>query len=316
MGRSLNVPYNPCPLRAKWLVAGCFVLVLTVIHIVISRMGIRQPWAYDVLHFGAGAAVTPLWQGFAGRSSGAGRQPRLVVLFGVLLTSAIWEGLQPLWQGDRDVWDIIVTVAGGMMFLVWTTPAQTLEQLVFWRFVAVGILGLGFSRPLLYVAARYNERNMFPRIASFESPLEYVRWSSQGCRVRRSRATSAHGRYSLHVVVLDSTPYSGASMVSPSRSWTGYRSLSFAIYRESVIPTPQRIFLRIDDRDAPPYADRFQAVFPLTTGWNRIALDLEKDLRTEQGRFLNKESIRSLTFFLANERPGASFYLDDIRLDP
>lgn len=94
--------------------------------------------------------------------------------------------------------------------------------------------------------------------------------------------------------------------------WRRYESLHLEIHNPQ--PETLELTLRIDDREAPPYADRFNRVLAITPGGNRIVIPLAALATSGSGRMLDRKTIRQVRLFAVSPRKEYLLYLDNISL--
>lgn len=153
----------------------------------------------------------------------------------------------------------------------------------------------------------------------FEQPaiLDTLHWQC-GTLFRLAPDHATSGASSLEVTFYPGPPgvnesYPGLSLTDLDRNWSGYRTLVFDAFvpREKAIP----LALRIDDRENPEYADRFNAAIPLTPGSNHIAIPLTSLLTSGSKRPLNLNNILGVTLFLVSPQERHTIFFDRIRVE-
>ena len=94
--------------------------------------------------------------------------------------------------------------------------------------------------------------------------------------------------------------YPGLSLTDFDRNWSGYRTLVF----DAFVPGEKaiRLALRIDDRENPDYADRFNTAIPLAPGSNHIAIPLTSLVTSGSKRPLDLKNILGVIFFWRTRR--------------
>ncbi len=298
-------------------VAAVSVLVLTGILRVLAGAG-RPAVHHDVLHVVWGAALAFLIQRVLEKRACLAANHRWVVAVAfTAVVGVLLEIIQPVWGLDRDPWDAVASGAGALAAWLWSGVrhgASRIRAIACLAACACALI-IGLARPMLLIYGRHCQRKMFPLLASFEHPVELSFCSARGASLSLDRQRAVHGSSSLRVAVREAVSYPGITLGLSGLSWRGYRKLLFSVWVDSNA-SPQAIELRMDDRMSPPFADRYQSSRPLALGWNRIEVDIEKDLRTPQGRPLDTRHVNAIVFFLETAAPGMSFCLDDIRLAP
>jgi len=153
----------------------------------------------------------------------------------------------------------------------------------------------------------------------FERPavLDELVWKC-GTLYRLSPDHATSGDNSLEVTFYSGPPgvdesYPGLSLIDFGPDWSGYRTLVF----DAFVPGEKAISLalRIDDRENPDYAERFNTAIPLTPGSNHIAIPLAGLLTSGSKRQLNLDEILEVTLFLANPQERHTIFFDRIRVE-
>jgi len=153
----------------------------------------------------------------------------------------------------------------------------------------------------------------------FEHPavLDELVWKC-GTLYRLSPEHATSGISSLEVTFSPGPPgvgerYPGLSLTDFNPDWSGRRALVFDAHNPE--SAALRLTLRIDDREAPRYPDRFNRSFTLSPGDNHIAIPLGELVTSGTKRTLDPRRIQRVMFFLANPKERHTLYLDRIRLE-
>lgn len=305
-------------LTGRLVQLGFLILALFAIRLGAGKWLLAFPRGLDILHmlFGAGLAYfffetsRSKW-GLEKRGRSCG-----VAVCGVLLVSGLVEWSQPLLHQERDLWDMVATMAGAITLCVYRgaltdTPLSAMRLGVAILACIASVL-VGLWRPLVEIADAGLRRHQFPVLASFESPLELCRWTPRGCQIRRIQRQDRHGHV-LQVKASESIAYPGISSHKLPSDWTGYERLHFSAASDR----PLVLTLRIDDQAEPPYANRCQISCPLDGDWREITVNLAQELKTPEGRSLALSRISAVTFFVERALTSSVvFLLDDVRLRP
>jgi VanZ family protein len=251
------------------------------------------------------------------REASCRRQWGLVLSF-CLIFGGLTEGIQWSSGGDASVGDLFRDLVGGVVTLAWFAPTvnesterprQGTKYLAWMLLVVAGF-------PL--AAALADEaiaRHQFPVLSDFETPFEINRWEG-GARISADRSISHSGKASLRAE-LDTSLYSGVSLKHFPGDWRGYRFLALEVLNPS--PKEIEVTCRVHDRwheeGKKLYKDRFNKVFRLTTGWNRIRIDLGEVARAPAGRQMDLGRIRAIGLFATRLQHGRTIYLDSVRLE-
>jgi hypothetical protein len=153
----------------------------------------------------------------------------------------------------------------------------------------------------------------------FESEriLDDIEWKCRTLyRISSEHATS--GSKSLEISFHpapegESGHYPGVSFSRFDPDWSGHRAIVFDAHNPE--NADLRLTLRIDDREAPEYPDRFNRSFTLSPGENHIAIPLGELVSSGTKRTLDPRRIQRVMFFLANPKERHTLYLDRIRLE-
>lgn len=147
--------------------------------------------------------------------------------------------------------------------------------------------------------------------------LDELVWT---CRtlLRLSPEHAASGARSLEIAFhpapggLDEN-YPGVSFAGFDPDWSGSRTLALDAFNPEAAPLA--VTLRIDDRKAPDYPDRFNRTLRLDSGPNRISLPIGELVTSGTNRPLDRRRIRTVMLFLANPAERHTLYLDRVRLE-
>lgn len=153
----------------------------------------------------------------------------------------------------------------------------------------------------------------------FESSgiLDELEWKCRTLyRVSPEHATS--GTLSLEMTLhpapqRDLENYPGVTFSNFDPDWTGYGALVFDVYNPE--QSDLRLSARIDDREAPDYADRFNKAIVLSPGDNRVSIPFADLVTSGTKRRLDLREIRKVALFLAKPRDRHTLYLDRVRLE-
>jgi len=233
----------------------------------------------------------------------------------VVFLAGIVEWLQP-WVGqERDLNDVWSGVAGGAVALLIVFSRRQPKPLPRAVLIACGALlsVIALWGPASVLMARLVSALRFPVIASFESSPSLGLWEAHGCTINRSKLYATHGHHSLEVVINNETSYPGISLAVWPRNWMRYKVLCLDLVMAS--DAPRMLWIRLDDKPSPEYSDRFQRSMTLNSGFNRLCVGIDEDLRTPEGRRIDLAQLNYLTIFLGDAKAGDVFHVDHIRLE-
>lgn len=244
-------------------------------------------------------------------------QWRILLAFG-LLFGGITEGFQSLIGGDASFGDLLRDMLGVLITLSWFAPASDnlssgARRTV--KSVSVSLLLIACIPLIVSVSDELLARARFPVLSDFETPFEKDRWEG-GARFAIDRAIAHKGKASLRVE-MDTSLYSGVSLVYFPRDWTGYRYLSMEIFNP--MPDAFKITCRIHDgvheKGEQRYDDRYNQVFHLLPGWNSLRIDLGDVLRAPVGRRMDIRNIRAVGVFSSRLPAPRTVFIDSVRLE-
>jgi hypothetical protein len=150
-----------------------------------------------------------------------------------------------------------------------------------------------------------------------DGDLDLVPWECRTLfRLVPDHATS--GRSCLELRLFPAPPgapdnYPGITFEEFDPRWSRHRVFAFDAYNPSGETVPLQ--LRIDDREEPPYGDRFDRTIPLAPGANRVRIPLSELAAPRTGRPLELDRIRQVILFLDRPRAPRTLYLDRLRLE-
>ncbi|MEX1057375.1 MAG: hypothetical protein WED11_06570 [Natronospirillum sp.] len=245
------------------------------------------------------------------------REPRhwLVLTLGVLVLSALIEGLQSLVGRDATWQDILLNLTGTWVGLFWGQRATLWVWLgrlislllVLWHAQTVVDLGL----------AEYRQLRQFPVLSDFESRWDLPYWGDQ---VQRVKQPVAQGEYSLAVPLLstEANPYAGVHLRRLVGDWRGHQALSLSIFNPDTdtLPMTLRINDEAHDRSENLYSDRYNGRLMVAPGWNHFRIPLEEIANAPETRLMDLDQVIRLLIFATGVSEPRWIYLDNLRLEP
>ncbi|MBI5577215.1 MAG: VanZ family protein [Deltaproteobacteria bacterium] len=245
------------------------------------------------------------------------RQRALGIAF-CMVAGAGSEWIQSWIGRDASLGDVLRDVAGGWLTLSFFAPSAKSFSRHARR--ATGALAVFFLvvACLPLATALFDEaasRSRFPVLSDFETPFEKSRWEG-GARYSVDTTIARRGKSSLRVD-MDTSLYSGVSLVYFPRKWTGYRALVIDVLNPS--PDPLDIRCRIHDKrheeGERQTQDRFNRFYRLPPGWNEIRIDLDDVANAPKDRAMDLENIRAVGLFAMKLPAPRSMYVDSVRLE-
>ncbi len=178
--------------------------------------------------------------------------------------------------------------------------------------LAVTLLVGGMTRPLLILLDVGLQRMETPMLASFEHPLEMVRWTTTHARMRRVRQRATDGSWSMRVD-LGQGQYPGVAQQWPLADWSQFDQLELDVWTDA--GPPLTLVIKIQDRrHNQEHDDRYHHVFRVAEGRQRILLPLADVAAAPSTRRLDLRQITFVQIFSPGPAAGRSFYVDNLRL--
>jgi len=303
--------------RTIWLPAGILAVLLFV-----GGPGYHSPRSQDaawdlghIVAFSLWSYLLITWKPV--KEAPPARRWGIIALFCIVGGGAT-EGIQFLLGGDASLEDLLRDVLGGVITLTWFTPSS--------RTVPRGVRRMvrSLSASFLLVAclplavALCDEgiaRAQFPLLSDFETPFEEDRWH-RNANSSVDPSVARHGKASLRVE-MDTSLYSGVSLVYFPRDWTGYRFLLLDVLNPS--SEEINITCRIHDwrheEGEQRYEDRFNKYIRLRQGWNDLRIDLGEVARAPVGRTMDLGEIRVVGLFASKLPAPRTIFVDHVRLE-
>ena len=190
--------------------------------------------------------------------------------------------------------------------------AQLLKGLLLTLFVACIPLF-----PIAHAIQVYQHgKKMFPVIGNFENRLELKLWhpyafgTAAPVSAQINNDKKSAGQFALSLI-LPKADYAGVSYYWQQYTSEKYSSLLIDIYNPA---HKFVVHVRLDDKTAPDYDDRYTEQFIITPGWHTIVVPLDR-LFTPNGRRLSSDKLRKLLIFLDAASLPHALFIDNIRLE-
>lgn len=106
--------------------------------------------------------------------------------------------------------------------------------------------------------------------------------------------------------------YPGLGLRNFYSNWSKRHALHFNVFNPE--NKPLQIVIRIDDKNNPPYDDRFNKDIILRPGTNTIILPFKEMTTTGTQRNLNLDHIESIDLFLDNPEEKHMLFIDNLHL--
>lgn len=241
----------------------------------------------------------------------------LFVLSVTLITGIVIEVLQYHIPGrTADPIDVIRDLTGSFLFLSFSSAySGSLAKLkIILRTVAV-ILLLVQLRPLtISLIDEGLAWQQFPLLSGFETPFELNRWHATAKMTIKHIPSIADGH--VMEIALSTAHYSGVELRYFPGDWRKYKTLELSIYNPQT--QPLSITCRIHDLQhtlgEQRYSDRYNHQFVLSTGWNKIKINLNDVALAPQHRKMDLGQIRNLGIFVTSLPQPRIIFLDNVKL--
>jgi hypothetical protein len=225
------------------------------------------------------------------------------------------EGIQALTGRSASWHDGIADLLGaaGAMGLSALWEARHWELKAGGVLLASAALAAASAIPIATLVDCRDQRRLPSILASFETPWEMTRWSVDEARYARSREHVMQGEWSL---CLDLEPgvYPGASLIWPTRDWSGHEQVAFDVWLDTFQPVA--LVVKVEDaRHNHTYEDRYERPVRLVPGQQTIRIRLDEVRDAPQQRLLNLRHVKVLQVFVVRPSSPIRLYLDNLRLE-
>ena len=298
-------------LAGLFLVAGALLLFLPLPWSPSGRLALCL---WDGLHLPFVAAGMLAISFLARRALGVRLRPWQLAAAGSVLT-VLAEILQPLAGRSESARDAFFGICGSGVAAALSAAARApsaKRRCGAIALAAVFVLVAAIP-PGLIVADRAAARRAFPRLASFETRLELVRWKFRDCSGRRVAHHATDGSHALEVSVTRTADFPMLTLGDGLGDWAGTRALAL----DAWVPGNQALDLhcRVDLPAATtPPTHRCQTSVRLAPGWNHVTLPFAPWLEPCAPSAPLRP--RRLVLYLQRGTAGDTFVLDNLRLLP
>lgn len=266
-------------------------------------------------------AHAPLFAGLAGALGLSLPRPRrrgrslAGVWCGLVAFGAVTEWLQGFTLRQSSLHDLVANILGSSAGTLGAGASATGGRA---RWVA-GILGgvsllAGVVPGVPGLVDCVHQASDFPVLASLERPFELTRWTSQECRISRSREWSSSGQWSLLMEMRPGT-YPGAALEEPSKDWTGFETLAMDLHLADG-PAVDLVIKVYDVEHNFDSSDRFHEVVHLEPGkTTSVSIPLARIEQAPAARRMVLSRIKFVQLFATNLTEPRRVFLDRMRLE-
>jgi hypothetical protein len=250
----------------------------------------------------------------------------VVALCATVLVGGLSEVAQIPGPRNADVLDVARDAVGAFCFLslyairdqrlgnVWTVWGRWSRAAV--AVVALAVLILSWSSAIRWPVAYYRRNATFPILATFDSRVERLFWTTRNATLTPSVAPPNWSRSvdgTVGQLISDPSTRSGFAINKAYPNWSGYESLTLSVYLDS--DTSATFIVQIEDshfRGA--RGDRFTFSTEIEPGANVLVVPLENSSHLPGGRALDLERISRVFFLTRDTTRAITLYVDDIVL--
>ena len=302
-------------------------LVIPIPHISVPSFGRTVTVLWDTMHGPAFALFAAILVFAIPKKTPS--QAKAVAV-GVWIFLVLCGGLAEIVQGfvgrSASWHDVVSNTLGVTAGVLWASTRGSRSKHVRRRATAVALLLLcivAIKVPATFVDCIYQEMEK-PRLASFERPLEMIRWEAYNGRISRVKDHATHGLFAVCLQPED-REYSGIFSRKLVSDWSQYKTLVLDITlddgrRPGDEEDAARLKLIVQIKDyvgikkCDP-AHQFERTFQLAPGNHEIRIPLA-DLNDEsENRKLDLSQIILLNLILADTDRDWTLYLDNVRLE-
>jgi hypothetical protein len=171
---------------------------------------------------------------------------------------------------------------------------------------AIVVFALSAVFPIQVIMDRQRCLRSFPLLSSFDSPREKNRWVLTGCEV-----TDQDGWL---VTLKGDSAYASLFLDEFKRDWRSVSNLVAEVHLRG--DSPVEMWIRVDDRTGEPsYQNRFQEIYSLVPGDNRITVSGNILARTSGGRPMNMTNIVRIGCFFDRRFAGRAIEFKRLYLE-
>jgi len=216
-----------------------------------------------------------------------------------------------------DLMDVVRDIIGCLVALAFYAPnRKTISKtgLKIFQAIPVILVAMAFLPLIFVIIDEITTLKQFPVLADFETRFEIDRWSGDADFLI-DHETYYHGKASLKVE-LNNSLYSGVGLKYFPENWQHYNELQLSIFNPD--SEPIQLTCRIHDRQhtrgLQPYADRFNKIFSISSGWNLIRIPLSQIASAPLKRKMALNQIQGLGIFAISLPKPRTVFLDYVQL--
>ncbi len=241
-----------------------------------------------------------------------------VVVLATTIVGVVIEWLQYGVGRQVDSYDVFRNVVGGLLALLWFSPAANFSSrrwLYFFRgIVTTLVLSQLFVLSVILVDEWLVENN--PSVLSrFDSIYELSRWGRYDFSTALVEEPVVEGEYAFRVD-LTTDQFSGVALRYLYRDWRDYEVLQLSIFNPN--ESDLTLVIRVNDKlhrlGSQAYADRFNRSMQLSPGWNQVKIQIDDIKTAPDKREMNLAEIESIEIFSVALDRAKTVFIDSVRL--
>ena len=222
--------------------------------------------------------------------------------------------------------DVMANTLGVTAGVLWAVTRTSRSRHIRRRATAVAIFLLcaAAARVPIVLADCLIQQMERPMLASFERPLEMIRWGSHDCKISLVGEHATHGRFAIRMDPGEKK-YCGLFGRKLLSDWSDYKTLAFDItvddgnaHENAHGSAEVEFIVRIQDavhsRTCDP-SDRYERPFLLGPGAHLIKIPLADVSGAPKGRKMDLSRVILLYFMLVNLDRPCVLYIDNVRLE-
>ena len=212
--------------------------------------------------------------------------------------------------------DVVANTLGVTAGILWAMTRTSRSRHIRRRATAVAILLLCVAAvrvPLVLADCLFQQMEK-PMLASFERPLEMIRWEAYECKMARASEHATHGRFAIRLQPGEKE-YCGIFSRRLLSDWSDYKTLAFDVTVDDAVA---KFIVEIKDfistRECKP-SDYYERLFRLGPGSHQIKIPLADVADAPKDRKMDSSRISLLHFALVDLDRPCVLYIDNIRLE-
>ena len=272
---------------------------------------------FDIMHGPAFALFATILVHVLLQRTSLGRLTIAVGVWVFLVGGGVFAEILQSFIGRTASWHDIVAntlgVTAGILFVLTRNAASRRARR--WALaVSIFLLIIPASHvPFVWIDCIMQKLDR-PILASFEGPLEMMRWKNYDSRMVRTPEHATHGNSSLRVE-FDKTEYPAITSHALLHDWSAHEALAFDVTVDD--GPPVELLVRVQDagHTCGIPNDKFEKTYSLSSGTHKIIIPLPDVANAPADRQMNLRRISDVQFYLINPDRRRVLHFDNIRLE-